>query len=77
MTEQQTVKTLDFEALRHAAERNDARALADNYAEDAEVLIVNRETPPSSSHVLRGKAQIAEFLEDACSRDIQSRTRTR
>jgi ketosteroid isomerase-like protein len=73
MTEQQTIKTLDFEALRHAAERNDAGALADHYAEDAEVLIVNRETPPSSPHVLRGKAQIAEFLEDACGRDIQSR----
>ena len=70
MTEQQT--TLDFEALRRAAERNDAGALADHYAEDAEVLIVNRETPPSSPHVLRGRAQIAEFLEDACGRDLES-----
>jgi ketosteroid isomerase-like protein len=73
MAEQQTASTLDFGALRRAAERNDAAALADHYAEDAEVLIVNRETPPSSPHVLRGKAQIAEFLEDACSRDIESR----
>jgi ketosteroid isomerase-like protein len=73
MTEQKTADTLDFGALRRAAERNDAAALADHYADDAEVLIVNRDTPPSSPHVLRGRAQIAEFLEDACSRDIESR----
>ena len=73
MTEQQTAATLDFAALRRAAERNDAGVLADHYAEDAEVLIVNRETPPSSPHVPRGKAQIAEFLEDACGRDLESR----
>jgi hypothetical protein len=73
MTEQPTAGTLDFEALRRAAEHNDAGALADYYAEDAEVLIVNRETPPSSPHVLRDRAQIAEFLEDACGRDTESR----
>jgi hypothetical protein len=73
MTEQQTAGTLDFGALRRAAERNDAAALADHYADDAEVRLVNRETPPSSPHVLRGRAQIAEYLEDACSRDIESR----
>jgi nuclear transport factor 2 (NTF2) superfamily protein len=73
MTEQKTAGTLDFDALRHAAEQNDAAALADHYADDAVVRLVNRETPPSSPHVLRGKAEIAEFLEDACSRDIESR----
>ena len=73
MTEQKTTSGLDFEALRHAAQRNDAEALANLYTEDAEVLIVNRETPPSSPHVLRGREQIAEFLRDVCGRDIKSR----
>src|SRR5918911_1689226 len=71
MTEQKTI--LDFEALRRAAEQNDAEALANLYTEDAEVLIVNRETPPSSPHVLHGREQIAEYLKDACGRDIRSR----
>lgn len=73
MTAQQMSGALDFEALRHAAEHNDAEALASHYAEDAEVFIINRETPPSSPHVLRGKAQISEFLEDACGRGVESR----
>lgn len=71
MTEQKT--TLDFEALCRAAEQNDAETLAVLYAEDAEVRIVNRETPPSSPHVLRGREQIAEYLKDVCGRDIKSR----
>ena len=73
MTEQKTTSGLDFEALRQAAQHNDAEALANLYAEGAEVLIVNRETPPSSPHVLRGREQIAEFLRDVCGRDIKSR----
>ena len=46
MTEQKTA--LDFEALRRASEHRNAEALIGLYAEDAEVRIVNRETPPSS-----------------------------
>ena len=71
MTEQRTA--LDFEALRRASEQRDAEALIDLYAEDAEVRIVNRETPPSSPHVLRGREQVAEYLRDVCGRDIESR----
>jgi ketosteroid isomerase-like protein len=71
MTEQKTA--LDFEALRRASEQKDAEALANHYAEDAEMHVVNRETPPSSPHVLRGREQIAEYLRDVCGRDIKSR----
>ena len=71
MTEQKTA--LDFEALRRASEQKDVEALANHYAEDAEVHIVNRETPPSSPHVLRGREQIAEYLKDVCGRDLKSR----
>ena len=73
MTEQKAASGLDLEALRRAAENNDAEALACLYAEDAEVRIVNRETPPSSPHVLRGREAIAGYLKDVCGRDIESR----
>ncbi len=35
------------------------------------MLIVNRHTPPSSSHVLRSKEEIAEYLRDILSRDMK------
>jgi hypothetical protein len=73
MTQQKTAGGLDFEALRRAAAQNDAELLADLYAEDAEVLVVNRETPPSSPHVLRGKKRIADYLRDVCGRDVKHR----
>jgi ketosteroid isomerase-like protein len=74
MTEQQTPSSgLDFEALRRAIEHSDAESLTSFYAEDAELLTVNRRTPPSSPEVLRGKEQIAEFLADVCARDMTHR----
>jgi ketosteroid isomerase-like protein len=71
MTQQST--GLDFEALRRASEQRDAEALISLYAEDAEVRIVNRETPPSSPRVLGGRERIAEYLRDVYGRDIESR----
>lgn len=52
----------DLESLRYAIERGDVKALADLYAEDAEVSIVNRNSPPSSPFVLRGRESITEYL---------------
>jgi ketosteroid isomerase-like protein len=71
MTEQKTSSGLDFDALRRAAEHHDAEALAHLYAEDVEVRIVNRETPPSSPLELRGKEAIAEYLRDVCDREMK------
>ena len=73
MTEQRTAGGLDFEALRRAIEQSDADSLTDFYAEDAEMLTVNRNTSPSSPQVLRGKEQIAEHLADVCGRDMTHR----
>ncbi len=64
---------LDFEALRRAIEERDADTLVGFYADDAEVLTVNRRTPPSSPEVLRGREQIAEYLRDVCSREMTHR----
>ena len=73
MTEQQAAGKLDFEALRRAEEQRDFDAMLDLYADDAEIRIVNRNTPPSSPYVLRGKEEIAEYLKDAFSRDMKHR----
>jgi ketosteroid isomerase-like protein len=74
VTEQQAAGgKLDFEALRRAEEQHDLDAMLDLYADDAEIRIVNRNTPPSSPYVLRGKEAIAEYLKDVFSRDMKHR----
>jgi hypothetical protein len=64
---------LDFEVLRHAIEGRDAETLVGLYADDAEVIAVNRNTTPSSPNVLRGKEQIAGYLRDVCAREMTHR----
>jgi ketosteroid isomerase-like protein len=68
--EQRVTGKLDFEDLRRAQEQRDLDAMLDLYAEDAEIHIVNRNTPPSSPYVLRGKEAIAEYLRDVFGRDM-------
>lgn len=70
MAEQRVTGKLDFEDLRRAQEQRDLDAMLDLYAEDAEIHIVNRNTPPSSPYVLRGKEAIAEYLKDVFGRDM-------
>ncbi len=64
---------LDFEVLRQAIEGRDAEALVGFYADDAEVLTINRTSTPSSPNVLRGKEAIGEYLRDVCSREMTHR----
>ncbi len=64
---------LDFETLRQAIEGRDAETLVGFYADDAEMITVNRNTTPSAPHLLRGKEQIAEYLRDICSREMTHR----
>jgi len=73
MTEQKSAGGLDFEALRRAIEQSDFDSLMKFYDENAELYSVNRNTPPSSPEVLRGKEAIAERLEDVCGRDMTHR----
>ena len=72
MTEQKATG-FDFEALRYAEEQHDLGAMLDLYAADAEIHIVNRNTPPSSPYVLRGKEAISEYLRDVFGRDMTHR----
>ena len=70
MTEQKSAAKLDFEVLRRAGEQRDPDAMLELYADDAEVRIIDRHTPPSSPRVLRGKEEIAEYLRDVFGRDM-------
>jgi hypothetical protein len=73
MTEQKSAGGLDFEALRRAIEQSNFDSLMKFYDENAELHSVNRNTPPGSPEVLRGKEAIAERLEDVCGRDMTHR----
>src|SRR5829696_2284860 len=70
MTEQKSAGGLDFEAMRRAIEQLDADLLTSLYADDAEMLIVNRNSTP---HVLRGKEEITAHLRDVCGRAMTHR----
>ncbi len=73
MTEQKSTSAFDFESMRQAIENLDAAQLVDLYADDAQMLTVNRYTTPSSPKVLSGKEQIAEHLRDVCGRAMTHR----
>ena len=61
---------LDFEVLRRAIEERDADTLLGFYADDAELLTINRNSTPSSPAVSRGKEEIGEYLRDVFSREM-------
>ena len=71
MTEQKM--GFDFEALRRGVEGRDAALLIGLYADDAELRIVNKRTPPSSPRELHGKEEISEYLRDVCGREMTHR----
>ncbi|MBV9455017.1 MAG: hypothetical protein JOZ19_13015 [Rubrobacter sp.] len=62
-----------YARLCRAIERSNFESLVSFYAEDAELLTVNRNATPSSPEVLSGKEAIAERLEDVCSRAMTHR----
>ncbi len=66
MTEQKM--GFDLEAMRRGIEGRDADLLIGLYADDAELRIVNKITPPSSPRELHGKEEITEYLRDVCGR---------
>jgi ketosteroid isomerase-like protein len=65
--------TFDIGVLKRAIEERDATAQLALYADDAEVALVDRDNPPASPHVLRGKDDIRAWIEDVCARDMSHR----
>ena len=64
---------VDMETLRRAIEQRDLDLMLGLYADDAEIHTINRNTPPSSPLVLRGKEEIAEYLGDVFGREMKHR----
>jgi ketosteroid isomerase-like protein len=63
-------KSVTVAALKRAVEARDAEALAGMYADDALLLVIDRDNPPSSPRRLTGKAAIASYFSDVCGRDM-------
>jgi SnoaL-like domain len=63
----------DLAALKRAIESRDAAAQVAMYAPDAEVRLVDRIATPGAPRVLRGREEIAGWIEDVCGRDMTHR----
>ncbi|MGD9694923.1 MAG: nuclear transport factor 2 family protein [Thermoleophilia bacterium] len=68
-----TTATDILDTIRTATEGRDAETLIGLYADDAEVTIVDRSTPPSRPHRLHGRDEIAAFLREGCAREMTHR----
>ncbi|MEU3416141.1 MULTISPECIES: nuclear transport factor 2 family protein [unclassified Streptomyces] len=68
-----TGSAFDTETLRRGIEGNTGNTLLSLYADDARIRIVDRDHQPSHPTVLRGRAQIAELLDDIYHRDMTHR----
>ena len=55
-------------AIKQAIETRDGKALAGFYRDDAVLRIIDRNNPPSKPREIRGRAAIATFWDDICSR---------
>jgi len=58
------------ETLKRAIIGRDADLAASVYAEDAELVIVNRNYPPSRPLVLRGRSAALELWRDICAKEM-------
>ena len=58
------------ETLTRAIEGRDAELAASVYADDCELLIINRNYPPSKPLVRKSRSQILDLYKDVCSREM-------
>ncbi|HEY4738800.1 MAG TPA: nuclear transport factor 2 family protein [Xanthobacteraceae bacterium] len=68
--DQSKPRSVTVAALKRAVEGRDAQALADMYADDAVMLVIDHDNPPSSPRRLAGKAAISSYFGDVCGRDM-------
>ena len=65
---QNSANVADVATLRRAIEQSEEATLVGLYTDDAVIRVVDRSRPPSKPTVLSGKAAIADYYKDACSR---------
>src|SRR5579862_569161 len=69
--EERIMSTLhDTAAFRRAIEERDGAAVRSFYADDAELVVVDREAQPSKPRVLRGSEAIGAYFDEVCGRDM-------
>ena len=68
-----TTTTFDIDALSRAIEQRDVAGQLAMFADDAEVVEYDKDHPPASPQVARGKEQIGKVLADVFSRDMKHR----
>jgi ketosteroid isomerase-like protein len=62
------METVNIAALRRAVEGRDGHALADFYAADAVMKIIDPVNPPSRPLEIKGHEAIAAYYKDVCGR---------
>jgi hypothetical protein len=72
-----TITTFDLDRFARAAEERDAATQLSMYGSEATVTIVDMITQPGSPRVLRTPAEIKDWLEDTCRRDMTHLVRHR
>jgi ketosteroid isomerase-like protein len=65
-----TTQQFDLDALRRAIESRDAAGQVALYADDAEVVTIDHEHPPSDPARAQGIDAIRAMIEDVCARDM-------
>lgn len=60
----------DLAALRRGVEQRDVATMLRLYDDDAEIVITDRDHPPSMPRVMHGRAQIGSFLGDVLGREM-------
>lgn len=63
-------------ALKQAIEARDGRMLSSFYADDATLLVVDRNNPPSKPREVKGRSAITTFWDDICSRAMTHKVET-
>ena len=72
-----TITTFDLDRFARAAEERDAATQLSMYGSEATVTIVDKITQPRSPRVLHTPAEIKDWLEDTCGRDMTHSVRHR
>jgi ketosteroid isomerase-like protein len=65
--------SFDLATFARALEERDAELLTGFYADDAELILVDRDHPPATPRVLRGRQAIDRYHRDICGRDMTHR----
>src|SRR6266571_436364 len=69
-------KSVTIADLKRAIEARDGNTLTSFYADDAVLRIVDHSNPPSRPREIKGKAAIATFHDDVCSRAMTHKVET-